>query len=560
MSETGGVRNPTNKTIRRRHGPPACLTATVLAAIAVAGAIATVARCAPAQPIAPEMLDPGDSSWEDLWRLELSGALPAGATNLRPIPRGEAASWIAEAARDPRTPAASLARLQRWFARELRRNGTPVADRETPAALRLTGDPEEGDMTLDGARSELRIGPTLSLQARAGDGDAEFGDSTRAGLYGVLLYGSHAAIQGELFVGEIEDGSEIGDPLIAGTDILYFSESVGAAFATRDLRLRLARGRHRWGPAPGSSLLLDGAAAPVNFFEWNLRLPARIRFQSWTGSLNMSEERGIAAHRLDIPFGRNLAIGLAEGVRYTGGPGHPLYLLGLLPYTLVQRLDEQDSADPATRDEQRNNVLAAMDVVWRPRTGWLVYSEALIDDLPAATADAPARIGARLGVTSLIEIAGVPVEMGLEGTKVGQYVYSVDYENGCECDWAHQGEPLGEPNGPDREALSAWAGRSLGRNHRLEMRALIANKGAGRLGDAWSSEDEGSDHPTRDALHVSPPVERRHAVGLRWRWDPRDNLFMDVGATYARIQNAGNQSSDGTDDRFGIELRAGWRR
>jgi hypothetical protein len=512
-----------------------------------------------AAPIAPEMLDPGDASWEDLWQLELAGELPAGATNLRPIPRGEAATWIAGAMGGPLVDP-GMARLRRWFARELRRSGTPVSERETPASLRLTGEAAPDDPALDGVRSELRLGPALSVQARGGDGRNELGDSTRAGLYGTLLYGSSIAIQGELFVGEIRDGRSIGDPLIAHTDILYFSENAGAAFATRDFRVRLARGRHRWGPAPGHSLLLDGDAPPVNFLEWHWTLPARIRFRSWTGSLNTFEKRGIAAHRIDLPLTRNLAIGLSEGVRYNGGPEHPLYMLGLLPYTLVQRLDEQDTADPAARELQRNNVLASIDAVWRPRARWLAYAEALVDDLPAATADAPARVGARIGVASLFRIAGAPVEAGVEGSKVGRYVYSVDYGNGCECDWAQQGFPLGEPNGPDREAARIWAKRSIGRDHRVELRGLYANKGSGRLADAWTSAGDGSDHPTRDALRVAPPVERRRALTLRWRWDPRDNLFVDLNATAARIRNAGNRSKTGADDRFEFALLAGWRR
>jgi hypothetical protein len=526
------------------------------AAVLVAAALHASAG---AGTLAPEMLDPGDPSWEDFWRLELSGALPAGSTNLRPIPRGEAAAWIAGASENPLV-GSEFARLRRSFAREIRRSGAPVSERETPATIRLAGEAAPDDPALDGARSELRIGPTLSFQTRGGDGRTVLGDSTRAGLYGVLLYGTGTAIQGELFIGEIRNGRSIGDPLIAHTDILYFSENVGVAFAARDLRVRLARARHRWGPAPGSSLLLDGAAPPVNFLEWNLSLPARIRFSSWTGSLNVSEKRGIAAHRIDIPISRDLAIGLSEGVRYAGGPEHPLYLLGLLPYTLVQRLDEQDTADPATREAQRNNVLAAIDAVWRPRGGWLTYVEALVDDLPAATNDTPPRVGGRIGVATLARIAGVPVEIGVEGTKVGRYVYSVDYGNGCECGWGHQGFPLGEPNGPDREAVQVWAKRSVSRDHRLEARAIVANKGAGRFGEAWTPGVDGSDHPTRDALRLTPPVERRRSLAVGWRWDPRDNFFVDVRATAARIRNAGNRSAAGADDRFEVVLLAGWRR
>jgi hypothetical protein len=536
------------------------ITFRLLATLILTGLLAAPAAGDHApRAIAPEMLDPGDPSWEDLWSLELSGALPAGTTNVRPVSRGTAAAWVDDASLTPTTVEASVARLRRWYAREMRRLGATVSERETPPALRLTGEPIEGDPALDGVRSELRIGPSLSLQARGGKGRDELGDSTRVGIQGVLLYSRSVAIQGELWIGEVEKGRSIGDPLIAHTDILYFSENAGITFATSDLYVRLARGRHRWGPGPWTTLLLDAQAPPVDFVEYGLSMPARIRFRSWTGTLNALEKRGIAAHRLDVPIGKNLAIGLSEGARYTGGAGHPLYLIGLLPYTLVQRLDEQDSADPTTHDAQRNNILASIDAVWRPHRGWLTYAEWLVDDLPAATAHTPVRTGVRLGVATLARVAGVPVEVGVEGSKVGRYVYSVDYGNGCECDWAHQGRSLGDPDGPDHEALRMWARRSLGRDHRVEITALIANRGSGRIGDAWPAGGEEWDQPTLDALQLTPPVERTRSVTLRWRWDPWDNLFIDTSATLERTRNAGNPTDNGVDDGVRVSLLAGWR-
>lgn len=533
----------------------------ILATLILAGLLTSPAASERAsRNLAPEMLDVGDPSWEDLWSLELSGALPAGTTSVRPVSRGEAAAWVRAATDDDAEVGASLARLRRWYARELRRLGAPGPDHETPPALRLTGEAVEGDPALDGVRSELRIGPTLSLQARGGTGQDELGDTTRVGIHGALLYGRSVAVQGELWIGEVEKGRTIGDPLIAHTDILYFSENAGITFATPDLYVRLARGRHRWGPGSASTLLLDGQAPPVDFVEYGLSMPAGIRFRSWTGTLNTLEERGIAAHRLDVPLGRDLAVGLSEGARYVGGPGHPLYLIGLLPYTLVQRLDEQDSKDPASRDAQRNNILASIDIVWRPHRGWLTYAEWLVDDLPAATAHTPARTGARLGIARFARIAGVPVEVGVEGAKVGRYVYSVDYGNGCECNWEHQDRALGDPGGPDHETLEIWAKRSLARDHRVELRARIANRGAGRLGDAWPAGGEDWDQPILDALHLTPPVERTRSVTLRWRWDPRDNLFVDTSATLQRTKNAANLTANGTDDRIRIALLAGWRR
>ncbi len=507
------------------------------------------------------MLAAGDPAWEDLYRLELSGALPAGRTAVRPAARGEVAGWISAAARDPRADPASLARLQRAFARELRRIGSVTPFRETPSAIRLTSAGEARDsLALDGARSELRLGPALSLQARGGDGRDDLGDSTRAGLYGIFLLGRSGALQGELFIGRVEGGRKIGDPLIHRTDVLYFLEEAGAAFATADFRLRLARGRHHWGAGPGESLLLDRNAAPIDFLEWDLALPAGMRFRSWSGSLDVFEERGIAAHRLEIPLSRDLRLSVAEGARFRGGIGHPLYLLGILPYTLVQRLDWQDILADSLRMKQRNNVLAEAELAWRPHPRSLGWLELLVDDVPATNGKSPARLGGRLGVAAMPRLAGAPIDLSLEGTKISRYAYSVYYRDECECDWIHQERAIGEPDGPDQEGLRLRAGRSLGRDHRIELGLLWANHGAGRLGEAWTGSAPAQSQPTRRALEVSAPVERERRAALRWRWDPRDNMSVDAEAAFVRLRHAGNRPGGGWDDRFLAGFRAMWRR
>jgi hypothetical protein len=469
------------------------------------------------------------------------------------------ASWIADAGEHPQADGASLRRLKRAFARELRRIGSPDRFEETGPFLRLRGDSLPGDRALDGTDVELRAGPTLSFQAHARDTDLRLGDSTRAGLYGVVLFRKTAALQGELFIGEIEDGRRIGDPLIKGTDILYFAEEIGAIASTGNFHLRLARGRHHWGHGSGPALLLDRSAAPLNSLEWGLGLPGGIRFRSWVGTLNWFEERGIAAHRLELPLGSDLRIAISEGVRFHGRLDHPLYLLGLMPYTLVQRFDEQDTAIDSLRMLQRNNILAMIDLIWRPRPGALAYTEILVDDIPAETADAPARIGGRLGLALLPIVSGVPLEVRLEGTKIGRYTYAVEYGGGCECDWIHQDRALGDPSGPDQEAIRLWVGRSLGRDHHLELFMLYANRGGGTLGEAWIGQESDLSGLTRRALTVSPPVTRTRRISLSWDWTPRDNLRFELvgGGTFSRSGEA--RPGNRWRGHFDLSSRLSWR-
>ncbi len=246
-------------------------------------------------------------------------------------------------------------------------------------------------------------------------------------------------------------------------------------------------------------------------------------------------------------------------MRFRGSPSHPLYLLGIVPYTLVQRLDWQDTRADSLKMRQRNNVLADAEIVWRPRPGSLAYMEFLADDIPAASGKMPARIGGRLGIALLRWIDGVPWDIGIEGVKIARYTYSVSYEDDCECNWIHQDRAIGEPDGPDQEALRLRVGRSIGRDHRIEMEATWANRGAGRLGEAWVEGGSSISRPTLHVLSVSPPVERERNLALRWQWTVRDNVSFGADASGWILRNAGNRAGGGWDERFTIALRAAWR-
>jgi len=57
----------------------------------------------------------------------------------------------------------------------------------------------------------------LTFDGRTERDSSQIGDSTRAGIYGAYLLSNHAALQGEIYVGHIEKGRSIGDPLINHT-------------------------------------------------------------------------------------------------------------------------------------------------------------------------------------------------------------------------------------------------------------------------------------------------------------------------------------------------------
>lgn len=478
----------------------------------------------------PEMLGSTDPAWGDFLRLEIEGALPAGISSARPVTRAEAAAWVRMAAESGAADPVLLARLRRSFARELRRAGGGSARRETPALVRLASFPPDSSGPLDGAEAELRAGIDARLALRGPFDRIEAGDSTRAGIYAVFVHERWLAMQGDLYVADLEGGRSYADPLVKDTDLVYMLDEAGITAEHGALRARVARTRHRWGPGAWSPLLLGSDAQPVNAVEWQADLPRGIRARAWTGSLNALEQRGVAAHRIEIPLARTLRIALSEGARFRGGIDQSLYLMGVIPYTLVQRLEWKSLASDSLKMAERNNVLATLEAVYAPGRRMQTWIELLVDDIPATSGNSPARLGGRLGWAIAATLGGRRVDASLEGMKIGRYTYAVYYGE----DWVHEDRPLGHVLGADVEAWRLDVGCDLSVDHRVEAGFVWINDGAGSLGESWPENPPAQEHPTRTALTVAGPVTRIREGALRWSFAPRDNSSLGVGVTLRR--------------------------
>lgn len=508
---------------------------------ALAGTLAAAAlllALVPAEIRADEGVPP-----EPLWRwssidaeivnLVVRGVLPIEALTFGPIDRGELTRGLSPGARGGVAPAGASADVVRRV----------LGDRETRAVqLRRT------------AREILIVAPYLRVTPVGEDGDWSWTDASRVGVRAVYDYDSTLAIVSDIFAAEVPEGRSFADPLVAGTDFILHTEEATLSARLGPLRLRAGRDRHRWGPGESGTLLLSDEGAPFNFAEVQLRLGPHLRFLALSGftdrhaappvdssgavpsGVNPERARSLAAHRLQWEVTPRLTIAVAEAARYQGG-AHPLYLLGVVPFTLVERLDQQEGASDSTRSFSRNNVLWGADVEWRLTPAAMLYAEVLADDIATESSDMPTRGGFQVGARWAPECRGWDWTLGAEYTRVSNYTYSVYYQDVCQCDWEHLGEPLGYALGPDVEHLlvHAWTAPALSWSANAWLG--LTRKGEGAIGSPWQPEsgscgcrESVAPGVGSGAWTLSGAVTRTTALGVevRHRFWPRARLLCPM--------------------------------
>ena len=516
------------------------------------------------------------SSWagidDEILRLATRGELPIEAHSFRPVDRGEVAAWLLTG---PKPVSVAHVRVARVLREEIERYLRPqLLDTKPyrhPAKLYLYDERIEhvggrrgnhgGDQ-----RQHLWVAPYVRFMPRFGEGRSpHWTDSTRVGFRAAYTYGSRFTVQAGLFAAEVAEGRTFADPLVAGTDLILQEEELTASLRWGPFRLRAGRDRHGWGPGISGTLLLSEAADPFNFAEYQVRLGSRLRAIAIYGATSVHQHRYLAAHRLTWTPRPNLSVSLSEAARFESDANHPLYAMGFVPYTLVERFDFQDSRGDSTRDEQRNNVMWDVELIWRPRSAWMLYTELLADDIATETAEQPTRGAVQLGIIHAPRWYGWDWSLGLEYTRVSNYTYSVYYQDLCRCDWEHQNEPLGYRYGPDSEVWLLRAGLDLDRDWGGELRVLRLRRGEGRIGVPWRPSDAGcADEDPHcgdvDAWSLSGTVEMLTTTEVAIHYRPGNLLRVSLwgGVEHARHPDHQAGAASTTRGVGGLRLSLGY--
>lgn len=498
----------------------------------------------PAGLLAPEWISPVDPLADDLRSLALLGLLPTRFAEQRPVLRGDAARALASAdgSRAPGAPRHPLwVRSAQTLAGELADvPGAPTYP-ETPPWAEFRGE-----------AAAVRLRPYVDLGgAWAQGGRSEWADGARAGVAGIARFGDAVSLHQDLAVGHVPGGRTFADALVAHTDLLVFVESAYLGYSRPGVSARLGRTRRQWGPARGGNLFVDRSAAPFDHLEFTVPLGA-FHFMAATGVLSIPQGRNIALHRLEWSPSERFTLGWSEGAVFTGSPFQPLYALGIVPYTLVERLAGQDAGAvgvPAVR----NNVLWTIDAFYRPARGSWVWGAMLIDDVATESKEMPSRLGFQLGGGAALA-AERRWWAEVEATKVYDYTYSVNYGDACACDWKHQDRPLGFPTGPDSEELLLTLHAAPSVPFSFELGGRVTRRGEGRLGDPWNAPELPAVEKRGPAWRLRGVIERRVETRIGARWSPRENFSALGTVRLGRVRN-GENASGRRQSESSLELR-----
>jgi hypothetical protein len=509
-------------------------------AMALVVLAALVLPPSPAWPTPLDFLTVGDPLEAELRLLDLQGPAAHGGRlrrphlGMRPLQMTEI---IGTALPDPDAPrGAEIARIR--LERALLRDAGPsfpVAPigGTTPRLVQLGFDSDqrfeissavEGvAVSREGAEPDVASGSGLHLRV--------------AGQTGRWLVYSH------LLAGEVEGARGFADPIIPETDLIVHSEESYVAFTGTEASwaLQFGRSRWHWGPGEEASLLLSKTSAPITGVALRGRIaPLRADAIALSATLRSSSGEQLAAHRLEWQPSDGLRLGLAEAARYRAETWEPLYLIGVLPYVLVQRLLVQDQSESTA--VVRNNVLLSIDAAWRLAAGTRMYGELLIDDVQGRSTRSPDKLGWQLGLEGVGTARGTRVSWGTEYTRISRFVYTSYFGR----EFTAQGSPLGFPTGPDAR--------------RVRVRGALDPSPAWQLTAAVARTDKGENDLDEPFVPGSPPVkagrfegvvEKRRELELGVRWWPASGVDVAVTGGFAWIENLGHLAGVDDEGAFG---------
>ena len=240
----------------------------------------------------------------------------------------------------------------------------------------------------------------------------------------------------------------------------------------------------------------------------------------------------LAGHRIEVRPGANLDLALSELARFDGVANAPLYLLPVIPYSLIEKrlIKSSDLAADSLERSFKNNLMWTADVTWRTRPGTRLYGEIAVDDLSFSSEPRPLSIAWQTGIHSRWRRGDGALSARGEYSRVYRYTYSVFHHH----DFAFHGLPTGYPLGPDAEQLFGQLAWSRDADWTFTLEGALARRGEAVLGDFYVP---GTPVP---ALALSGVVEQDARVAASVDWSPAEGLTLGLTAGDARVRAPGH--------------------
>jgi hypothetical protein len=330
-------------------------------------------------------------------------------------------------------------------------------------------------------------------------------------------------------LGRFDNARAFADPIVTNTDVTTLTEETYLAYASGSgaWGAHFGRSRWHWGPGDEGSLILSKTSAPLTALEFHADLPSlRLHASALSATLARSAGEQFAAHRLEWQPFDALRIGATEAARYQSSGWSPLYVVGLIPYVLVQRLENQD--EPSGAGTLHNNILLGTDISWRVADGTRIYGEIAIDDLHARTSENPDKIAWQVGWDGAGMIGKSRLTWNGEYTRVWRYVYTSYFGRAFEA----QGMPLGFPTGPDSRRVRVRGTWDPSVAWQLFARAAQTDRGENSLDEPYVPGA-----PRFSGADFEGVVERTREADLGLRWWPAGGVDIALSGGWFRIEN-----------------------
>lgn len=292
--------------------------------------------------------------------------------------------------------------------------------------------------------------------------------------------------------------------------------------------MQVGRSRWQWGPGADAGLLISKTSAPLTGLALHFAIrPLHADGMILWVTLDGPAGQQLAAHRLEWQPVSSLRLGVSEAARYQSRRWEPLYGIGVLPYALVQELLTEDQPDSS--GSEKNNVLASIDLAWRPVHGQKLYGELLIDDLRTTSAPVVSKYGYLLGWEGALSLGG-RVTWGVEYSRLSRYVYTSP-----DRPYVAQHQPLGDADGPDTRRIAvraAWdptsSWQAFGSYDRLDA-------GESDLDHVFQRGD-----PRVSVMDFLGVVQHSNQAELGLRYWPAAGIDVSVAARRRWVEDAGH--------------------
>ncbi len=277
-------------------------------------------------------------------------------------------------------------------------------------------------------------------------------------------------------------------------------------------RISGGRGRQHWGPTYDHPLVLGQWTTPYPYLDWTITLGSFQVRSLWaalasdgTGGIfrKDSTKRILYGHRYEWTPRPWICVGVSE-LLLLHDQQEPLAFLPFVPLFM----------EKGQTIEDRNNGELAFDLDLRPRRGWRLYGEFLIDDLSEPTSlfndlwknRWAWTVGTHVTTEPFPEARGGLV---LEASRVEPWVYT--HYQWSTVQAAHQGNLLGNPRGPNSFSSSS---RAYAQWRWLSVGSMLAAVWKGRdSGSRW--QDTLSDNNVTRKAFLEGGIDR----SLEWSMD-----------------------------------------